>query len=94
MEYDSVFKKNEMMPFAAACLDLEIIALREVSQRKANIMWLDLYAESAKQYKLTYLQNRNRLTNIKSKLVATKGGGGGGINCEYLINRCTLLYTK
>ena len=38
MEYDSVFKKNEMMPFAAACLDLEIIALREVSQRKANIM--------------------------------------------------------
>ena len=58
MEYDSVFKKNEMMPFAAACLDLDIIALREVSQRKANIMWLYLYAESTKQYKLTYLQNK------------------------------------
>ena len=27
-------KKNEMMPFAATRMDLEIIILREVSQRK------------------------------------------------------------
>ena len=32
MEYYSVIKKNEMMPFAATWKDLEMIILSEVSQ--------------------------------------------------------------
>ena len=31
-------KKNEKLPFAAKCMDLEIIILSEVRQRKRNIM--------------------------------------------------------
>ena len=31
-EYYSAIKKNEIMPFAATCMDLEIIILSEVSQ--------------------------------------------------------------
>ena len=31
-------------------------------------------------YKCTYLQNRNRLTALESKLMATKGEGGWGDN--------------
>ena len=35
-EYYSAIKKNETMPFAATWMDLEMIVLSEVSQRKTN----------------------------------------------------------
>ena len=38
--YDGILlshKKNEMMPFAAVCMQLEIITLREVSQKEKDI---------------------------------------------------------
>ena len=38
MEYYSAIKKNEIMPFAATWMDLEIIILSEVGQTKTNIM--------------------------------------------------------
>ena len=38
IEYYSAIKKNEIMPFAATWMDLEMIILSEVSQRKTNII--------------------------------------------------------
>ena len=38
MEYYSAIKKNEIVPFAATWMDLEIITLSEVSQTKTNII--------------------------------------------------------
>ena len=36
MEYYSAVKKNEIMPFAATWMGLEIITLSEVNQKKTN----------------------------------------------------------
>ena len=36
MEYYSVIKKNEILPFAMAWMELECIMLSEIGQRKRN----------------------------------------------------------
>ena len=36
--YYSAIKKNEIMPFVASMMDLEMIILSEVSQRRTNII--------------------------------------------------------
>ena len=41
-------KKNKIMPFAATWMDLDIVILSEVSQRRTNIVWYCLYVESKK----------------------------------------------
>ena len=38
MKYYSAIKNNEIMPYAAIWMDLEIILPSEVSQRKTNII--------------------------------------------------------
>ena len=38
MEYCSAIKKNEIMPFVATWIYLEVIILIEISQRKTNIV--------------------------------------------------------
>ena len=70
VEYCSAMKKNELMPFAATLMDLEIIIPNEVGQRKANI-WCHLYVESEKVIELIY--KTNRLTDLENKLLVTEG---------------------
>ena len=57
------------MSFTATQRDLET-----VRQRMINIIWHHFYAESKKRQQ-TYLQNRNRLTDLENELRVTKGEG-------------------
>ena len=46
MEYYSAIKKNEIMPFAATWMDLEIIGQSNVRKRKTDTICYHLYVES------------------------------------------------
>ena len=94
MEYYSAIKMNEIMPFAATWIDLEII-IPSRSDRERQISYDIAYIWNLKKkgYKWIYLQNINRPTDIGSKLRVTKGERGedklgGGVNIY------TLCYLK
>ena len=88
IEYYSTIKKNEVIPSSATWMNLEIIILSEVSQRKTNAMWYHIYVESKIWHKWTYLWNRNRSTDIENSLVVTLVRGK---DWEFGTSRCKLL---
>ena len=50
-EYYLAIKKNEIMPFAATWMDLVIVLLSGVNQRKIITILYDLHVESKKMIK-------------------------------------------
>ena len=50
MEYYSAIIKNEIMPFAATGMDLEIVVLSEVSQKKKNMYKVVWYSHLLKNF--------------------------------------------
>ena len=90
MEYYSDIKKNEIMPFSATWMDLEIIKIGEVRKRKTITTGYHLYVESKIQHKHMYK------TKIDSQIEQTCGCWGGyrEKNWEFGISRWKLLYTR
>ena len=53
-----------------------MVIQNEVSQKEKQVSYINAYVESRKWYEWTYLQNRNRDTDIENKCLDTKGGKG------------------
>ena len=93
MEYYTIIEKNEIMPFAAMWMHLEIIIVSEVNQRQ--ISYDIAYMQSLKKwYKWTYLQNKQTHRLRNERLITTGKWWGEGINWKVGIDMYTLLYLK
>ena len=63
-------KKNEIMLFTTTGMVLEIVILRSKSDRKRQISYrYHLYVEPQKEYKWTYSQSINSVTEVENKLM-------------------------
>ena len=72
MEYYSAIKKNEIMPFAATWVDLEIIILTEVSQRQTSYDITNMW-NLIKMIQKNLFTKQKQTQDFKTKLTVTKG---------------------
>ena len=77
-EYYSAIKKNEIIPFAATWMDLEIIILSEVRQWKTNIIWSLTCGTWKKDTIELICRIETDSQTLKINLWLPKGTGGGG----------------
>ena len=63
-------------------MDLETVIQSEVRKIKTNIVCSCIYMEPKKWYRLTYLQGRNRDTEVENGYVDTGREAEGGTNWE------------
>ena len=75
MEYYSAIRKKEIMSFATTWMDLEVIIRSEVrSERETQTSYDTAYMwKLKKSYKRTYLQNRNRVTDVENNHMVNAG---------------------
>ena len=79
VEYYSAIKRNEIMPFAATWMDLEIFILSEVRQRKTNIY--HLYVESKEMIHMNLFTKQKQTHRHRRQTYGhQRGKVWGGIN--------------
>ena len=78
MEYYSAIRRNEIGSFVETWMDLETVIQSEVSQKeKDKYCILTHMCNLEKWYRRSYMQSRNRDTDVENKHMDSKGGKGG-----------------
>ena len=79
MEYYSAIKKNEIIPFAATWMDLEIIILSEVSQtEKDKYNMISFICGISNIIQMNFFTKQTGFINLEKKCMITKGEGEEG----------------
>ena len=93
MEYHSIIKNKEIMTFVATWMDLEIVILSEIYQRKTNTIWYHLHVESFKMTQINLLTKQKQSHRYRRQTHGYQRGkvGGGKINWEFGIDMYMLL---
>ena len=100
MEYYSAIKKNEIMPFAAACMDGPRDCHTEWSRsdRERQILYDITYMWILKKQRMIQVNlftKQKQIPRLRERTYGYQGGGwGGGIEWEFGIDMYTLLYLK
>ena len=82
------------MPFAATWMDLEMIILNKVSEKETKIPY-DIIAMCNLKYdtnELIYETETDSQTYRTDLWLPRESVGGGGMDWEFEISRCKLLY--
>ena len=93
MEYYSAIKMNKIAPFAKMWIDLETENTEwSMSEREKQILCNITYmCNLEKWYRWTYLQSRNRDTDVESKPYGCQGRKRGEMKWEIGIGVHSLL---
>ena len=78
MEHYAAERKKELLPFVIAWMEPESIMLSEINQVVKDKCHMISPRSGPSSTKQTSTQNRTRELEIKNKLTATRGEGGGG----------------
>ena len=90
VEYYSTIKRNKMWSFVETWVDLETYTKWSKSEREIQISYISAYMwNPEKWYRWSYLQSRNRETEVQNKCIDTEGRGGA--NWEIGIDTYTPL---
>ena len=93
MEYYSAITKNEIMPFHATLMDLEIVILSEISQRKIYDIPHMWYLKRNDTNELIYKTETD--SDLENELMLPRGEGWGeGMVREFRMGMWPLLYLK
>ena len=82
IEYYSAIKRIRTLPFAKMWVDPEAVIQSEVSHKeKKQILYIKAYMWNLeKWYRLTYVQSRNKDTDVGNKHTDAKGQKGKGMS--------------
>ena len=92
MDCHSVKKKNEIMPFVATWMELEMIILSDINQKQ--ISYDITYMESKKMIQMSLFMKQKETQTLKTDFGYQRGKVMGKMDWELGISIYTLLYIK